>query len=131
MYDELADDHLKRIEIVNSILRATKEKIMSVKRSYFGDISVIRVFHVFCDVSRRAYVAVAYFVYQKEVCSVKGPDNANTGSTTRRRTRIINFGSRVDGSLPIGVLIASTIIIALEPLWINLLVFFWSESMVH
>jgi hypothetical protein len=126
MDDELADDHLKKDR--NSELDSQsheRENNVGEKVVFWGH---------FCDlwdVSRRAYVTVAYFVYQKNVCSVKSPDNANKGSTTRRRKRIINSGSRVEGSLPIGVLIASTIIIALEPLWINPLVFFWSERKIH
>jgi hypothetical protein len=127
MDDELADDHLKKDR--NSELDSQsheRENNVGEKVVFWGH---------FCDlwdVSRRAYVTVAYFVYIKNVCSVKSPDNANKGSTrTRRRKRIINSGSRVEGSLPIGVLIASTIIIALEPLWINPLVFFWSERKIH
>jgi hypothetical protein len=64
MDDELADDHLKKDR--NSELDSQsheRENNVGEKVVFWGH---------FCDlwdVSRRAYVAVAYFVYQKDVCS--------------------------------------------------------------
>jgi len=130
--DELADDDLKKwIEIVNSILKATKEKIMSVKRSYFGDISVIRDLHVFCDASRRAYGAVAYFVHQKEVSFVQSKVRITPIKDQKREgERELSISEADLMAAYFGVLIASTIISALGPLGIKLPVFLWSDSQI-
>ena len=70
--DELDSDFLKQwIEIVSSIVCATKQKTMSLRRSYFGAATAVRELHLFCDASRRAYGAVAYLVHQKEVSFVE------------------------------------------------------------
>jgi hypothetical protein len=51
--EELASEHLEKWkEIVSSIVCATKQKIMSVRRSYFGAATAVRDLHVFCDASR-------------------------------------------------------------------------------
>lgn len=130
--DQLADDHQKKWnEIVDSILSATKEKSMSMKRSYFGDISVIRDLHIFCDASRRAYGAVAYLVHQKEVAFVQSKVRITPIKDHQREgERELSIPEAELMAAYLGVLIATTIIPALELLGIKLRVFLWSDSQI-
>ena len=52
---------------MSSFINATKQEVMSLKRSYFGDTSAVRDLHVFCDASRRVYGVMAYLVHQEQV----------------------------------------------------------------
>lgn len=49
-------------EITTSIVQAINLQSMSLPRSYFVSRSRIHGLHVFCDASKRAYGAIAYFV---------------------------------------------------------------------
>ena len=57
-------------EITEAIDQATKEEIIVMPRSYSGTLSKVRELHVFCNASKRAFVPVAYLVYEQKVSFV-------------------------------------------------------------
>lgn len=104
---------------------------MSMKRSNFGDISVIRDLHIFCDASRRAYGTVAYLVHQKEVAFVQSKVRITPIKDHQREGELeLSIPEAELMAAYLGVLIATTIISALEPLGIKLRVFQWSDSQI-
>jgi hypothetical protein len=120
--EELASEHLEKWkEIVSSMVCATKQKIMSVKRSYFGAATAVRDLHVFCDASRRAYSAVAYLVHQGEVSFVESKARITPiKSQQKEEERELSIPESELMAAYLGVLVATIIIAALEPLGIKL-----------
>lgn len=130
--EPVEEEHLKRWgEIVSSIVVAVKEKTMSVRRSYFGAAAAVQELHVFCDASRRAYGAVAYFVHQTEVAFVEAKVRITPIKNSQREgERELSIPEAELMAAYLGVLIASNIISALEPNGIKVRVFLWSDSQI-
>jgi Pao retrotransposon peptidase len=128
----LASEHLEKWkEIMSSIVCATKQKIMSVRRSYLGAATALRDLHVFCDASRRAYGAVAYLVHQGEASFVESKGRITPiKSQQKEEDRELSIPESKLMAAYLGVLIATNIIAALEPLGIKLRVYLWSDSQI-
>jgi hypothetical protein len=129
--DELDSEYLKQwMEIVSSIVCATKQKIMSVRRSYFGAATAVRELHV-CDASCRAYGAVAYSVHQGEVSFVESKVRIMPiKSQQKEEDKELSIPESELMAAYLGVLIATIIITALEPLGIKLQVYLWLDSQI-
>ena len=111
----------------NSKLNSQRnERKISVeeKRSNFGDISVIRDLHVFFVTQAVELGAskVAFVQSKVRITPIKDPQREGERELSIPEAELI--------AAYLGVLIASTIISALEPLGIKLRVFLWSDSQI-
>ena len=123
--------HFERwILIVKEIEIAIENQLMTVPRSYFGGVETVRELHVFCDASRRAYGAVAYFLNKNSTSFVMSKNRIAPLKDVNREERELTIPETELMAYLIGTLIAETIIVAMEALGIKLQVFMWGDNQV-
>ena len=126
-YDQtLSLTHMERWKgITEAINKAITNQTLTVSRSYFGSINANWNLHVFCDASRRAYGAVAYLTYKKQVAIVMAKARL---TPLKGDDKELTIPEAELTAATIGTRVADTIVASLKVLNIRLTTTLWSDA---